>query len=92
MDVAAAGNEVQLADKPQRRPTIEAQSLYDHGRRSQYIGSGHKRMINRRGHQESQRRELQGVMEEITSISTLPVKCVLNTHYQPDHVGNNHKR
>ena len=29
------------------------------------------------------------VMEEIRSVSTLPVKFVLNTHHHPDHVGNN---
>jgi glyoxylase-like metal-dependent hydrolase (beta-lactamase superfamily II) len=29
------------------------------------------------------------VMEEIKSVSTLPVKFVLNTHHHPDHVGNN---
>jgi glyoxylase-like metal-dependent hydrolase (beta-lactamase superfamily II) len=28
-------------------------------------------------------------MEEIKSVSTLPVKFVLNTHHHPDHVGNN---
>ena len=31
------------------------------------------------------------VMEEIKSVSTLPVKFVLNTHHHPDHVGNNQK-
>ncbi len=31
------------------------------------------------------------VMEEIKSVSTLPVKYVLNTHHHPDHVGNNQK-
>jgi cyclase len=31
------------------------------------------------------------VMEEITSISNLPVKYVVNTHHHPDHVGNNQK-
>lgn len=31
------------------------------------------------------------VMEEIKSISPLPVKYVLNTHHHPDHVGNNQK-
>jgi glyoxylase-like metal-dependent hydrolase (beta-lactamase superfamily II) len=31
------------------------------------------------------------VMEEITSVSKLPVKYVLNTHHHPDHVGNNQK-
>ena len=31
------------------------------------------------------------VMEEIASVSTLPVKYVLNTHHHPDHVGNNQK-
>jgi cyclase len=31
------------------------------------------------------------LMEEITSISSLPVKYVLNTHHHPDHVGNNQK-
>ncbi|HLG56081.1 MAG TPA: MBL fold metallo-hydrolase [Vicinamibacterales bacterium] len=31
------------------------------------------------------------VMEEIRSISNLPVKYVLNTHHHPDHVGNNQK-
>jgi cyclase len=31
------------------------------------------------------------VMEEITSVSSLPVKYVLNTHHHPDHVGNNQK-
>ena len=29
------------------------------------------------------------VIEEIKSVSTLPVKFVLNTHHHPDHVGNN---
>ena len=29
------------------------------------------------------------VMEEIKSVSALPVKFVLNTHHHPDHVGNN---
>jgi len=29
------------------------------------------------------------IMEEIKSVSTLPVKFVLNTHHHPDHVGNN---
>jgi len=29
------------------------------------------------------------VMEEIKSVSNLPVKYVLNTHHHPDHVGNN---
>jgi cyclase len=31
------------------------------------------------------------VMEEIASISNLPVKYVLNTHHHPDHVGTNQK-
>jgi cyclase len=31
------------------------------------------------------------LMEEIASISKLPVKYVLNTHHHPDHVGNNQK-
>jgi cyclase len=31
------------------------------------------------------------VMEEIASVSNLPVKYVLNTHHHPDHVGNNQK-
>jgi len=31
------------------------------------------------------------VMEEIRSVSTLPVKYVLNTHHHPDHVGTNQK-
>ena len=31
------------------------------------------------------------VMEEIKSVSPLPVKYVLNTHHHPDHVGNNQK-
>jgi glyoxylase-like metal-dependent hydrolase (beta-lactamase superfamily II) len=31
------------------------------------------------------------VMEEITSVSNLPVKYVINTHHHPDHVGNNQK-
>ncbi|PWU00510.1 MAG: hypothetical protein C5B51_25065 [Terriglobia bacterium] len=31
------------------------------------------------------------VMEEIRSVSALPVKFVLNTHHHPDHVGNNQK-
>ena len=31
------------------------------------------------------------VMEEIKSVSDLPVKYVLNTHHHPDHVGNNQK-
>jgi cyclase len=31
------------------------------------------------------------VMEEIHSISNLPVKYVLNTHHHPDHVGTNQK-
>jgi cyclase len=31
------------------------------------------------------------VMEEIKSVSALPVKYVLNTHHHPDHVGNNQK-
>ena len=30
-------------------------------------------------------------MEEIASVSKLPVKYVLNTHHHPDHVGNNQK-
>jgi glyoxylase-like metal-dependent hydrolase (beta-lactamase superfamily II) len=30
-------------------------------------------------------------MEEIRSVSTLPIKYVLNTHHHPDHVGNNQK-
>jgi cyclase len=29
------------------------------------------------------------VMEEIRSVSPLPVKYVINTHHHPDHVGNN---
>ena len=31
------------------------------------------------------------VMEEIRSVSNLPVKYVLNTHHHPDHVGTNQK-
>ena len=31
------------------------------------------------------------VMEEIRSVSTQPVKFVINTHHHPDHVGNNQK-
>jgi cyclase len=31
------------------------------------------------------------VMEEIRSVSKLPVKYVFNTHHHPDHVGNNQK-
>ena len=31
------------------------------------------------------------VMEEIRSVSTLPVKYVFNTHHHPDHVGTNQK-
>jgi len=31
------------------------------------------------------------LMEEIRSVSPLPVKYVLNTHHHPDHVGNNQK-
>src|SRR6185437_8424357 len=31
------------------------------------------------------------VMEEIKSVSNLPVKYVLNTQHHPDHVGNNQK-
>lgn len=31
------------------------------------------------------------LMEEIASVSTMPVKFVLNTHHHPDHVGNNQK-
>ena len=31
------------------------------------------------------------VMEEIRSVSALPVKYVFNTHHHPDHVGNNQK-
>jgi glyoxylase-like metal-dependent hydrolase (beta-lactamase superfamily II) len=31
------------------------------------------------------------LMEEIASVSPLPVKFVLNTHHHPDHVGNNQK-
>ena len=31
------------------------------------------------------------VMEEIQSVSNLPVKYVFNTHHHPDHVGNNQK-
>jgi glyoxylase-like metal-dependent hydrolase (beta-lactamase superfamily II) len=31
------------------------------------------------------------VMEEIKSVSNLPVKYVINTHHHPDHVGNNQK-
>ena len=31
------------------------------------------------------------LMEEITSVSRLPVKFVLNTHHHPDHVGTNQK-
>ena len=33
----------------------------------------------------------QRLMEEIASVSKLPVKYVLNTHHHPDHVGNNQK-
>src|SRR5579863_4492454 len=29
------------------------------------------------------------MMEEIRSVSNLPVKYVFNTHHHPDHVGNN---
>ncbi|PWT83221.1 MAG: hypothetical protein C5B57_07310 [Blastocatellia bacterium] len=31
------------------------------------------------------------VVEEIASVSTLPVKYVFNTHHHPDHVGNNQR-
>ena len=31
------------------------------------------------------------LMEEIASVSNLPVKYVLNTHHHPDHVGNNQR-
>ena len=31
------------------------------------------------------------LMEEIKSVSNLPVKYVINTHHHPDHVGNNQK-
>jgi cyclase len=31
------------------------------------------------------------LMEEIASVSKLPVKYVINTHHHPDHVGNNQK-
>jgi len=31
------------------------------------------------------------VMEEVHSVSNLPVKYVFNTHHHPDHVGNNQK-
>ena len=31
------------------------------------------------------------LMEEIASVSPLPVKYVFNTHHHPDHVGNNQK-
>jgi cyclase len=31
------------------------------------------------------------LMEEISSVSNLPIKYVLNTHHHPDHVGNNQK-
>jgi cyclase len=31
------------------------------------------------------------LMEEIASVSKLPVKYVLNTHHHPDHVGNNQR-
>jgi glyoxylase-like metal-dependent hydrolase (beta-lactamase superfamily II) len=31
------------------------------------------------------------LMEEIRSVSNLPVRYVLNTHHHPDHVGNNQK-
>lgn len=31
------------------------------------------------------------LMEEISSVSNLPVKYVVNTHHHPDHVGNNQK-
>jgi glyoxylase-like metal-dependent hydrolase (beta-lactamase superfamily II) len=31
------------------------------------------------------------LMEEITSVSSLPVKYVFNTHHHPDHVGTNQK-
>jgi cyclase len=31
------------------------------------------------------------LMEEITSVSNLPVKYVFNTHHHPDHVGNNQR-
>jgi cyclase len=31
------------------------------------------------------------VVEEIKSVSNLPVKYVINTHHHPDHVGNNQK-
>ena len=31
------------------------------------------------------------LMEEIRSVSSLPVRFVLNTHHHPDHVGNNQK-
>src|SRR4029078_327485 len=32
-----------------------------------------------------------GLMEEIKSVSSQPVKFVINTHHHPDHVGNNQK-
>src|SRR5580704_15520945 len=31
------------------------------------------------------------LMEQIRSVSDLPVKYVINTHHHPDHVGNNQK-
>src|SRR5262245_17417393 len=31
------------------------------------------------------------LMEEIASVSPLPVKYVFNTHHHPDHVGNNQR-
>src|SRR5215510_7539965 len=31
------------------------------------------------------------LVEQIKSVSNLPVKWVLNTHHHPDHVGNNQK-
>jgi glyoxylase-like metal-dependent hydrolase (beta-lactamase superfamily II) len=31
------------------------------------------------------------VMEEIRTVSAMPVKIVINTHHHPDHVGNNQK-
>ena len=31
------------------------------------------------------------LMEEIASVSSLPVKYVLNTHHHPDHIGNNQR-
>ncbi len=46
---------------------------------------------DRRGHQARGEENYKRLMEEIASVSKLPVKYVLNTHHHPDHVGNNQK-